>query len=416
MKKNVKAKRELNFEAAVKEANRCLLCEDAPCSNNCPAGTDPGKFIRQIKFENYKGAARTIRKNNILGNVCAHVCPVEKLCEKACCAEILKESINIAGLQKFACVYGKEHNLEKFPTSNKTKGKVAVVGAGPAGVSCAAELAKLDYDVTIFEKEKECGGVPRWNIPACRLPQEALDDDMRNLQDLGVSIKYDSGFATYDAMVALLTKDFQAVFIGVGLACSVKFPLLQDYTNALAFNYFLRQVKIKPDDLKLANKNVIVIGGGSSAMDVACAASSLGADVTVIYRRTELEMPAYEEEIELAHQAGVEFRTNANIVEVIADGKQVNSIKGIGLKWLKPGSRNSDDAKPVPGTEFNLNVDLIVQAIGSRPAAELTNLPTNVAGVFCGGDIVNGGDTVVQAVGEGKQAAKSIDEYIRGMK
>ena len=164
----------LNLQAAIKESNRCLLCHDAPCSKACPAGTDPAKFIRQLKFYNYKGAARTIRNNNVLGSVCAHICPVETLCEKECSICALEDPIDIGGLQQFASEYGKLHKLEPFAISQKSSGKIAVIGAGPAGLSCAATLANLDYDVTVFERNEHAGGVPRWNIPDYRLPIEAL--------------------------------------------------------------------------------------------------------------------------------------------------------------------------------------------------------------------------------------------------
>ncbi len=207
----------LTLQAAIRESNRCLLCFDAPCSAGCPAGTDPGKFIRQIKFYNYKGAARTIRNNNILGSVCAFVCPVEKLCEKACSIKTLEDPINISGLQRFAMEYGKRFQIEPLRKSKRDQGKIAIIGCGPAGMGCASELARMDYDVTIFERENKAGGVPKWNIPEFRLPSEAITYDVENILSLGVDIRFNVSIENDEAISLLLAEGYQAVFISTGL-------------------------------------------------------------------------------------------------------------------------------------------------------------------------------------------------------
>lgn len=419
----------LNLEDAIKESNRCLLCEDAPCSKGCPAGTDPGKFIRQIKFENYKGAARTVRDNNIFGSVCSYICPVEKLCEKECSVKALEDPINIAGLQRFASEYGRDHKLEQYETSVTQKEKVALVGAGPASLSCAFELAKMGYSVTIFEKEEACGGIARWNIPDYRLPREVVEFDCKSLLDLGVEIKYSNEILSSND---LLENGFQAIFLGTGLSQPVCLPIFKDYSNATDYFTFLHSVKSQDNKFDVKNKYVAVLGAGSVAMDSACAAAALGAKrVTIVYRRSKNEMPADVEEIELAHKLNVNFKTNSIITDIGKTNDKITHIKGSEVEWKKTGSRQVSDAKPISGADFGLNVDLIIQALGTKPDNTLSqhlkctangtievkqDFSTSVSGVFSAGDVVNAGTTIAQAVGEGKKAAISIDEFLRGEK
>ncbi|MBU0764542.1 MAG: FAD-dependent oxidoreductase [Bacteroidetes bacterium] len=420
----------LSLQDAIKEAHRCLLCHDAPCSKACPAGTDPGKFIRQIRFENFKGAARTIRKNNPMGRVCAFVCPVEELCERECSVKALEEPINIAGLQQFASEYGERFSLEPLRKSTKQKGKVAIIGAGPAGIACASELADVDYDVTIFERESQPGGVPKWAIPAFRLPQEAIDYDLNNLKARGVKIVLNKNIDTPSKAEALLKRGFSAMFIATGLTGGFSLDVLNGYSNAMTSNRFLYQVEADRKKARLTGKVVAVIGGGSVAMDSASTAMALGAKkVYIIYRRTMHEMPAAEAEILVAQSMNVTFRTLSIIREVIAIGKKITYLKGIEVEWISIDGKKT--AKEIPGTEFGVAVDLVIQAIGSMPGEETSRLvkgmkcsksgtiavkkdfSTNIPGIFAGGDIVNGGRTVVQAVGEGKKAALTIDRYMK---
>jgi len=420
----------LSIQDAIKESNRCLLCLDAPCSEACPAGTDPGKFIRQIKFYNYKGAARTIRGNNILGGVCSFVCPVEKLCEEKCSVLALEDPIDISGLQRFAVEYGKNNGIEPLQQSLNSKGKIAVIGAGPAGFGCASELAKMNYDVTIFEKEKDAGGVLRWNIPEFRLPAETIDYDLKNLLDLGVEIRYNSNIDTTDAALKLLSDGYKAVFIGTGLSEAFELKILNRYTNALDYISFLRDIKTN-SSIALKGKNVAIIGGGSVAIDSAVSAAASGAKKVYLISLEHLsELPADVEEINLARTMDIIFKAGSQVTGATSEGDNITGLKGIEIEWIEPDKFIPENAKQIPGTEFNLNVDIVVQAIGTKPGKEIKNLvsglktmgkgivsvhdnfETNVSGVFAGGDLINGGATVVQAVGEGKKAAVSINRYL----
>lgn len=423
----------LSLQDAMKEADRCLLCHDAPCSQACPAGTDPAKFIRQIKFENYKGAARTIRNNNPLGSICSLVCPTEKLCGKNCSIKALENPINIRGLQRFACSYGKENNLEPLTRPTLTKNKIAIIGGGPAGISCAAELAKMGYAVTIFEKEAAICGIAKWGIPAYRLSDEFIAQDVQNLLNLGVNIKFNSPIEINETNIDKLTKEYSAVFIGVGLMVPTELPFLKDYANAVNSTTFLRMAKTEHDKLKIKDKIVAVIGGGSVAMDVATTAAALEAKkVYAISLESLAELPADSEEIDIAHTMHVIFKPSSQIINTMAEGNIIIGIKGKEIEWIKPNDFSPTNVKQIDGTDFCLQVDLIIQAIGSKPSSELmkfTSLQknsknyinvddkysTNIPGVFAGGDIVNGGATIVKAVGEGKAAAQSINNYLSNL-
>ncbi len=422
----------LTLQSAIKEANRCLLCHDAPCSSGCPAGTDPGKFIRQMKFYNYKGAARTIRNNNILGNVCAHICPVEKLCEKACSIKVLEDPINIAGLQRFAIEYARSNGLESMDKSEKISGKIAVIGGGPAGISCASTLAKMDYDVTICERSEAVGGVPRWNIPEFRLPVEALKSDLESLINQGVNIRFNTSITTEGAALKLLDEGYEAVFISTGLTHAFTLDVLEGYTNTMDYITFLSEVKLQHHSMDLKRKNVAVIGGGSVALDSAISARACGAEKVYLISLEHLdELPADNEEINLAHIMHIIFKSGSKLTGVTAANGKILQLHGVEVEWIRTGNFSPENVQALAGTEFSILTDLIIQAIGTQPGLEVGQLATglqthgkgiitvnarfetNIPGIFAGGDVVNGGSTVVQAVGEGKKAALSIHNYIR---
>jgi dihydropyrimidine dehydrogenase (NAD+) subunit PreT len=392
----------------MEEAARCLLCIDAPCSQGCPAGTDPGKFIRSIRFRNVKGAAETIRENNILGGTCARVCPYDRLCEEFCSRCGIDKPIQIGKLQRYAIEQEEAFSMQtlKAPAEKKA-GKVACVGAGPASLACASELAKAGYNVTIFEREAEAGGVLTYGIVPTRLPKKVVDHDIKMVKDLGVTFVFNK-----EVKAADLT-DFDAVFVGVGL-WGAKIPDIKgkDLKNVYAAVDFLKQARTLEDKFNPGD-NVIVVGGGDVAVDCAVSAKLAGAkNVRIVYRRTIEEAPANMTEFEYALSLGIGITTEMAPAELVGTDKVEFAM--------------FDGRDGVSGAKFK--ADAVVFAIGQGPeavadfAAVATDdkgsvkvsdkFETNNEKVFAAGDIVNGGKTVVEAVAEGKAAAASIMAYL----
>ncbi len=393
---------------AMEEAARCLLCIDAPCSQGCPAGTDPGKFIRSIRFRNVKGAAETIRENNILGGTCARVCPYDRLCEEFCSRCGIDKPIQIGKLQRYAIEQEEAFNMQtlKAPAEKKA-GKVACVGAGPASLACASELAKAGYNVTIFEREAEAGGVLTYGIVPTRLPKKVVDHDIKMVKDLGVAFEFNKEVKESDLA------DFDAVFVGVGL-WGAKIPDIKgkDLKNVYAAVDFLKQARTLEDKFT-PGENVIVVGGGDVAVDCAVSAKLAGAkNVRIVYRRTIEEAPANMTEFEYALSLGIGITTEMAPAELVGTDKVEFAM--------------FDGRDGVSGAKFK--ADAVVFAIGQGPeavdgfAAVATDdkgsvkvseqFETNNEKVFAAGDIVNGGKTVVEAVAEGKAAAASIMAYL----
>ncbi len=392
---------------ALEEAARCLLCHDAPCSRDCPAGTDPGKFIRSIRFRNAKGAAETIRENNIMGGTCAHVCPYDRLCEEACSRCGIDKPIQIGKLQRYAIEQEKLFKMKTLKAPAKKKpGKIACVGAGPASLACAAELAKAGYKVTIFEKEAKAGGATSYAIVPSRLPQAVVDHDVAQVRGLGVKFVFNTEVKAGDL------DDYDAVFIGAGCGVSaipdIKGADLKGVYGALDF---LKEAKTtKPS---FAGKRVLCIGGGDSVTDCAVTAKLLGAeDVKIVYRRTIEEAPGTIEEFHYALSLGIGMVTGL-APAAINGGKKVTSVEFKGFYDKKASA------------EFS--ADIIVFATGQGPAditeiapvkikekGKTVRAPKGKAGgkYFAAGDVVNGGDTVVEAVAKGKEAAASMIAYL----
>jgi dihydropyrimidine dehydrogenase (NAD+) subunit PreT len=397
---------------AMEEAARCLLCHDAPCSQGCPAGTDPGKFIRSIRFRNVKGAAETIRQNNVMAGTCARVCPYDRLCEEACSRCGIDKPIQIGKLQRYAIEQEKVYGMKTLtPPEQKQKEKVACIGAGPASIACAAELAKAGYEVTVFDKNEKAGGVLTYGIVPSRLPQEVVDQDIAAAEGLG--IKFQLGKEVGEKDVA----DFDAVFVGTGL-WAPKLPPIPgtDLAGVYAANDYLRQARESKGEFE-HGKKVVVIGGGDVAVDCAVTAKLCGAeDVRIVYRRTLEEAPGNMVEFQYALSLGIGITTNMAPESIVGDGK-VEAMNFTGRKGV------------VEGSKLTLEVDTVVCAIGqgaedqSKVAPVKTNEKggieadkmgkTNNEKFFAGGDIVNGGKTVVEAVAEGKAAAASIVEYLQ---
>lgn len=393
---------------AMEEAARCLLCHDAPCSKGCPAGTDPAKFIRSIRFRNVKGAAEIIRENNVLGGSCAHVCPYDRLCEQACSRCGIDRPIQIGLLQKYAVEQEQIYDMHTLqPPKEKKPQTVACVGAGPASLACAAELAKAGYGVTIFEREQKPGGVLTYGIVPSRLPQEVVDYDISHVRNLGVRFELGKPVTGADL------QGFDAVFIGVGLwqprlagipgaeldgVYTAVDYLKQARTNSAAFN---------------AGQKVIVVGGGDVAVDCAVTAKLLGAeDVKIVYRRTLEEAPANMAEFQYALSLGIGITTGMAPACLHGDGK----LSSAEFKGFRDGSKLEIEADTIVfalGQGAEDVQDLIDVALTDRGTIKADGSGrTSAENVFAAGDIVNGGQTVVEAVAGGKAAAVSILSYL----
>lgn len=403
----------------IEEAARCLLCYDAPCSTGCPAGTDPGKFIRSIRFRNFKGAAETVRTNNVLGGACARICPYDRTCEEACSRTGIDKPIQIGKIQRFITDYEKAIGMKVLEAPVVTKEKVAVIGAGPAGLAAAASLALKGYAVTIFEEKSAPGGVMTYGIVPSRLPQEVVDNEIQYVKDLGVEFVLNCKVGKDVTLDELKGRGYEAFFVGVGMQlpkmAEVDGIELEGVTNAVDF---LAAAKPSNGNV-IVGENVVVIGGGDVAMDCATTARLLGAKkVTVLYRRSLEEAPANKKEKEYVQSIGITFATNFKPVAVVGkDGKAV-AIKGEGADGESMIQLKADqivfaigqDAEDVK--EF---ADLVVNQKKLLVVDENT-FRTNIANIFAAGDIVNGGKTVVEAVAKGKIAADSIDAYLTSIR
>ncbi len=419
-----------HVEGAVIEANRCINCYDAPCTKSCPTSIDVPLFIKQISSGNIKGSARTIFSSNIMGGGCSKVCPVEKLCEGACVYNLREEEpIAIAKLQRFStekAIHEKWKLFERKPSNGK---KVAVVGAGPAGLACAHALSLQGIDITVFEKEKNGGGLMTYGVAAYKVTPESCKEEVDYITSIGgIDIKYKKEIGK-DITLTELQKNYDAVFLGIGVGVARELSIpgeeLEGVVDAISFIFNLRTNNYSK--VSVGDK-VVVIGMGMTAIDAATQSKRLGAkEVTMIYRRTENEKPCTDVELDLAKLDGCSFIWLAAPKEIIGENGKAKKIVCAKMKLGEPDT--SGRRSPVDtGETFTIDVDMVIKAAGQIPFEELieksaiknsggkisinNQAQTNLTGVFAGGDAVNGGKEVVDAVQAGKDAAKGILKYL----
>jgi dihydropyrimidine dehydrogenase (NAD+) subunit PreT len=431
-----------NITAAKVDANRCLFCYDAPCMKSCPTSIDVPKFIKQIATENIKGSAKTIFSSNIMGAGCSKVCPVEKLCEGACVYNLLEEEpIPIAKLQRYSTEKAMKENWQLFQRKNPPsgdRGKVAIVGAGPAGLSCAHTLSREGIDVTIYEKESKGGGLMTYGIAAYKVTPQFCEDEVNYILSIGgIEVKYNQELGK-DISLAELKKNYDAVYLGIGVGVARQLDIpgekLEGVVDAIRFIYDIRD-KGYPS-VPVGDK-VAVIGMGMTAIDAATQAKRLGAkEVTLVYRRTEAEKPCTDVELNIARLDGCEViwlaapkkvkGSQARPDDPVGRGK----VKQLICSVMKLGEPDASGRRsPVDtGETFTLDVDMVIKAAGQVPFEKLIkknkldnkngklliddNCSTNIKGVFAGGDAVNGGKEVVDAVQAGKDGAKAILKFL----
>ncbi len=429
------------YEQAIDEANRCLNCKNKPCVGGCPVSVDIPAFIQKIREEDIEGAYEIISKSSSLPAVCGRVCPQETQCESKCVRGIKGEPVAIGRLERFVADWHMTHSTEKAKKPEPNGHKVAIVGAGPAGLTCAGDLAKMGYDVTIFEALHLAGGVLVYGIPEFRLPKAIVQKEIEGLKELGV--KVDTNFVIGKVLsVDELFDDygFESVFIGsgAGLPRFMNIPG-ENLKGVYSANEFLTRTNLmkayKPDSSTPIKKNtsVAVVGGGNVAMDAARCAKRLGAEkVYIVYRRSEEELPARKEEVHHAKEEGIIFTLLTNPVEILGDeNKMVCGMKVIDMELGEPDASGRRRPVEKAGSEHVIDVDCVIMSIGTSPnplirsttpgldtnkhgciVADETGL-TSRPGVFAGGDAVTGAATVILAMGAGKTAAKAMDEYIK---
>ena len=431
-----------NKEEAMEEASRCINCKNAQCVKGCPVAIQIPQFIEQVKNGNIEEAYRIISESSALPAVCGRVCPQESQCEGKCIRGFKGDPISIGKLERFVADWSRENGFVPKAAEEKNGKKVAVVGSGPAGLTCAGDLAKLGYDVTIFEALHEPGGVLTYGIPEFRLPKETVvRSEIENVKKLGVKIETDVIIGKSVTIDELMDEEgFEAVFIGSGAGLPKFMGIPGENANGVfsANEYLTRNNLMKAFrddyDTPIAHgKKVAVVGGGNVAMDAARTALRLGAEVHVIYRRSEAELPARAEEVHHAKEEGIIFDLLTNPVEILTDDKDwVTGIRCIRMELGEPDASGRRRPVEIPGSEFEIEVDEVIMSLGTSPnplissttygldvnrrkciVAEEETGKTSKEGVYAGGDAVTGAATVILAMGAGKAGAKGIDEYIK---
>ena len=431
-----------NKEEAMEEANRCLGCKKAKCMEGCPVSINIPGFVHEVKEGNFEKAYQIIGESSALPAVCGRVCPQETQCEGKCIRGLKGEAVSIGKLERFVADWAKENGIKPVPAAQKNGHKVAVIGSGPSGLTCAGDLAKMGYDVTIFEALHKAGGVLVYGIPEFRLPKDkVVAAEVENVKSLGVKIETNviiGKSVTIDEI--LKDEGFEAVFIGSGAGLPMFMGIPGEQANGVfsANEYLTRNNLMKAFredyDTPIAHgKKVAVVGGGNVAMDAARTALRLGAEVHIIYRRSEAELPARKEEVHHAKEEGVQFDLLCNPVEILTDDKDwVTGIKCIRMELGEPDASGRRRPVEIPGSEFTIDVDTVIMSLGTSPNPLISSTTigldvnkrkciiadeefgkTSKEGVYAGGDAVTGAATVILAMGAGKAGARGIDEYIK---
>ena len=431
-----------NKEEAMEEASRCLGCKKAKCVEGCPVSIHIPDFIHQVKEGNIEEAYRIISESSALPAICGRVCPQESQCEGKCIRGIKGEAVSIGKLERFVADWARENGIKPTAPAEKNGKKVAVIGSGPSGLTCAGDLAKMGYDVTIFEALHKAGGVLVYGIPEFRLPKSAVvEKEVENVKALGVKIETNVIIGKSTTIDELMDKEgFEAVFIGSGAGLPMFMGIPGENANGVfSANEFLTRnnlMKAFRDDYDTPiahGKKVAVVGGGNVAMDAARTALRLGAEVHIIYRRSEAELPARAEEVHHAKEEGIIFDLLTNPKEILVDENDwVKGIRVVKMELGEPDASGRRRPVEIPGSEYEIDVDTVIMSLGTSPnpliSSTTIGLDTNKRkciiadeetgktskeGVYAGGDAVTGAATVILAIGAGKAAAKGIDEFLK---
>ena len=427
------------LEQAMNEAQRCLNCKNKPCVSGCPVGIPIPEFVGKVAQGDLAGAYQLLSDANALPAISGRVCPQETQCEGKCIRGVKGEPVSIGRIERFVADWAAENGVSNVATAPKNGHKVAVIGSGPAGLTCAGELARMGYDVSVFEAFHTPGGVLSYGIPEFRLPKAIVKREVANLEKMGVDIETNMVIGKVLTITELFGMGYEAVFIGsgAGLPMFMKIPG-ESLVGVYSANEYLTRINLmkayKPDSETpiLHNKKVAVVGGGNVAMDAARCAKRLGAEVHIVYRRSEAELPARAEEVHHAKEEGIIFDLLTNPVSIEGDEKNhVQSITCIRMELGEPDASGRRRPVPVEGSEFKTEVDAVIMALGTSPnpmsydgtpgleknkkgcVAADDHGCTSCPAIFAGGDAATGAATVILAMGAGKSAAKSIDQYIK---
>lgn len=430
-----------NEQEALLEASRCLNCKRPLCVEACPVSVKIPLFIREIAAGDFRRAAEIIAEDSSLPAVCGRVCPQESQCEGSCIKGVKGQPVAIGKLERFVADWSRTNGVEPGGKAQPNHVKVAVIGSGPSGLACAADLAKAGYDITIFEALHKAGGVLQYGIPEFRLPKESVvAHEIENLKSLGVKIETNVIVGKTVTIDQLLEEEgFKAIFIGQGAGLPKFMNIPGENLNGvfsanefLTRNNLMQAYREDADTPIYAGSRTVVVGGGNVAMDAARTALRLGAEVKVVYRRTEKELPAREEEVAHAMEEGIEFEFLTNPVEIVSDGAgRVRAVRCEKMELGEPDSSGRRSPRPIPGSEFEIETDVVIMALGTVPNPLLSakgielnkrggiqadeNGITTRRGIFAGGDVVTGAATVILAMGAGRKAAAAIDRYIKNL-